>query len=53
MTETLETNPNAACGTEHRMKYLWESWYCAGWGADLTDQPTSIKMLDQELVTRV
>jgi phenylpropionate dioxygenase-like ring-hydroxylating dioxygenase large terminal subunit len=31
-------------------KYLWESWYCAGWSADLTDLPTAIKMLDQELV---
>jgi phenylpropionate dioxygenase-like ring-hydroxylating dioxygenase large terminal subunit len=50
MTEPSDTNSKVASGTGSRLKYLWESWYCAGWSADLTDQPTAMKMLDQELV---
>jgi phenylpropionate dioxygenase-like ring-hydroxylating dioxygenase large terminal subunit len=50
MTEPGETDSTTEGGIGSRLKYLWESWYCAGWGADLTDQPSAIKMLDQELV---
>jgi phenylpropionate dioxygenase-like ring-hydroxylating dioxygenase large terminal subunit len=50
MTEPGEPNSTTERGFGSRLKYLWESWYCAGWSADLTDQPTAIKMLDQELV---
>jgi phenylpropionate dioxygenase-like ring-hydroxylating dioxygenase large terminal subunit len=50
MTEPSETSSKAAPGAAARQKYLWESWYCAGWSADLVDEPTAIKILDRELV---
>lgn len=29
--------------------FLWDSWYCAGWAADLLQGPRSIRLLDREI----
>lgn len=32
------------------MKYLRNSWYCAGWSASVAEKPVGIRILDEEIV---